>query len=192
MVEPTSPAAGVGTRRDYALKTSLCWSAHTSAKQWLWRCRPPLTGEVGCSILGVQNRFHRSFMLWCRAADARPACASGEPSCRTTYSASSRTPPSSDEPILYWYRHHSTCAAVKVTRNWIIRAASLPPVGIQCASQPWRERLRLRRQTQDKMPATKPEHQRSSRCGRERRPGLRGQPMHQRRSMDSPFQQRWE
>ena len=33
MVEPTSPTAGVGTRRDYALKTFLCWSAHTSATQ---------------------------------------------------------------------------------------------------------------------------------------------------------------
>ena len=54
---------------------------------------------IGRSIPGVQNRFHRSFKLWCALADAGPACASCEASCRTTYSASSRTPPINDEPI---------------------------------------------------------------------------------------------
>ena len=44
-------------------------------------------------------------MLWCGAAAARPACASCEASCRTTSSASSRTPPLSDDPTPYWYRN---------------------------------------------------------------------------------------
>ena len=59
MVEPTSPTAGVGTRRDYALKTSLC-------------C---LTLRIASAEL-----LHRSFMLWCapptrgrHARRARPA-----------------------------------------------------------------------------------------------------------------------
>src|SRR4051812_45365852 len=43
-----------------------------------------------------------------------------------------------------------------------------------------RERLRLRRHTRDTMQATKRAHQRSRRCGRERRLERHGQPTHQR------------
>jgi hypothetical protein len=50
----------------------------------------------------IASRVHHIVMC---AADARPACASCEASCRTTYSASSCTPPRSDEPIRYWYRN---------------------------------------------------------------------------------------